>query len=325
MTATTNSNDPDASPVSPGSTAEPRHVAFVPVRKRSPQHVVIKRMLATPAPERPAVRVLDLPAGHGSVSFPLAFAGFDVTAGDLFPERLQAMLDALRDPQTRAAARRNLPVPDALRPVPADGDPGARLCMAAARADMEAPLPFEDGAFDVVLSVEGIEHVAASFAFLRETRRVLKPGGVLLLTTPNTLCLRSRMAYAWTGNRTLRTMIDEYLSVEAQEAGRLYHGHVFIPDYFRLRYMMVHSGFRIRRLHASRFSPTSMLLWPLMAPGVGWFTFNAARRRARRFRRCADPQRVPPGSSPPYPQIMRHVLSPALLLSNALIVEARAA
>lgn len=46
-------------------------------------------------------------------------------------------------------------------------------------------LPFADGAFDVVLSFDVFEHIPDSDAHLREVRRVLRPGGVYLLQTPN--------------------------------------------------------------------------------------------------------------------------------------------
>ena len=44
-------------------------------------------------------------------------------------------------------------------------------------------LPFPDGTFDLVLSHAVIEHVADAPAYLREARRVLKPGGVCYLET----------------------------------------------------------------------------------------------------------------------------------------------
>ena|SRR5437763_10581724 len=50
---------------------------------------------------------------------------------------------------------------------------------------VEAPLPFEDGAFDLVWASEVIEHVADTARWLSEVRRVLAPGGRLLLTTPS--------------------------------------------------------------------------------------------------------------------------------------------
>jgi ubiquinone/menaquinone biosynthesis C-methylase UbiE len=47
-----------------------------------------------------------------------------------------------------------------------------------------APLPMEDNSFDLVWSSEVIEHVADTARWLSEVRRVLAPGGRLLLTTP---------------------------------------------------------------------------------------------------------------------------------------------
>jgi len=45
-------------------------------------------------------------------------------------------------------------------------------------------LPFADGSFDAVLALDVIEHVADDVALLQEARRVLRPGGVLLVTVP---------------------------------------------------------------------------------------------------------------------------------------------
>lgn len=49
----------------------------------------------------------------------------------------------------------------------------------------DGPLPFEVGAFDLVWASEVIEHVADTARWLSEVRRVLSPGGRLLLTTPS--------------------------------------------------------------------------------------------------------------------------------------------
>jgi SAM-dependent methyltransferase len=48
----------------------------------------------------------------------------------------------------------------------------------------DAPFPFDDGAFELVLCAETIEHVRDVQLFLSEVRRVLRPGGALALTTP---------------------------------------------------------------------------------------------------------------------------------------------
>jgi SAM-dependent methyltransferase len=45
-------------------------------------------------------------------------------------------------------------------------------------------LPFEDGAFDLVLCAETLEHIRDVQLLLSEIRRVLRAGGELALTTP---------------------------------------------------------------------------------------------------------------------------------------------
>lgn len=58
--------------------------------------------------------------------------------------------------------------------------PGARLV----QLELDEPLPFADGAFDLALCAETIEHVRDLQLFLSELRRVLEPGGLLAVTTP---------------------------------------------------------------------------------------------------------------------------------------------
>lgn len=46
-------------------------------------------------------------------------------------------------------------------------------------------LPFGDGSFDAVVSFETIEHVSDGSAWIRESARVLKEGGLFIVSTPN--------------------------------------------------------------------------------------------------------------------------------------------
>jgi SAM-dependent methyltransferase len=62
------------------------------------------------------------------------------------------------------------------------------------RVPIDGPLPFEDTSFDVVWATEVIEHVADTGRWLSEVRRVLKPAGLLLLTTPSHGTLRVALA-----------------------------------------------------------------------------------------------------------------------------------
>lgn len=77
--------------------------------------------------------------------------------------------------------------------VGADIDPAA---IKRARDEFGAPeidflemdavnLKFPDNSFEVVVSFETLEHLNNQAQFIRELRRVLKPGGVLIISTPN--------------------------------------------------------------------------------------------------------------------------------------------
>lgn len=52
-------------------------------------------------------------------------------------------------------------------------------------SDLNEGLPFPDGAFDLVHSNQVIEHLWATDTLLRETHRVLKPGGIAIISTNN--------------------------------------------------------------------------------------------------------------------------------------------
>lgn len=57
----------------------------------------------------------------------------------------------------------------------------------------ELPLPLAAGCADVVAAVETIEHLENPRAFMRELVRLAKPGGTVVVTTPNQLSLLSKM------------------------------------------------------------------------------------------------------------------------------------
>lgn len=71
---------------------------------------------------------------------------------------------------------------DAAKVAAGRGLPGYHVCLADG-----VRLPFRTGAMDAVTSFETLEHVDADSAFLRELHRVLRPGGILILSTPNAL------------------------------------------------------------------------------------------------------------------------------------------
>ncbi|MBI4502344.1 MAG: class I SAM-dependent methyltransferase [Gemmatimonadetes bacterium] len=81
-------------------------------------------------------------------------------------------------------------------------------------------LPIADRSCDVVVALHVVEHLAEPDAFLRDARRVLAPGGMIMLATPNPAGVGARkMGHRWKGIRedhiALRPPATWRASVEA--------------------------------------------------------------------------------------------------------------
>lgn len=283
-----------------------------------------------PRVKRAVLRVVDVPSGNGVLSVPLAAAGFSVTPIDLFPETLARSVAKHGQFGVVESFRQitRVTMPAFLRRAlfgSAEADPEYPRSITALGGDMEGALPVESKGADIVVCIEGIEHVMDRHKTLHEFRRLLRPGGRLLISTPNLLSLRARLAYACTGQRAFHSYIDEFTSVwgRSPDGTRTYHGHAFLISYFQLRYSLHHCGFKVKRVLPSNWSPTSMLLLPLVP--VVWLSTLLAQRPARaRLERMRAAGSAPANAQPPYSEMMRHLLSPSMLLNATLILEAEA-
>jgi SAM-dependent methyltransferase len=113
------------------------------------------------------MRVLDVACGEGYGSALLARHASRVVGADISP-------DAIGHARARYADVPNVEF---------------------AAADCAA-LPFADASFDAVVSFETIEHIRAQEDFLDEVRRVLRPGGLFVLSSPNKLEYSDRRGFA---------------------------------------------------------------------------------------------------------------------------------
>lgn len=68
------------------------------------------------------------------------------------------------------------------------------------QGDLNNPLPSPDVSFDVIVSSEVIEHLENPRAMYRDLFRLLKPGGLLIVTTPNQESIRSLSALLLAGH-----------------------------------------------------------------------------------------------------------------------------
>lgn len=151
-----------------------------------------------------------------------------------------------------------------------DRDAAARLGSSFVEANLDAPLPWRDETFDAVFSTEGIEHLENQFAFLRELHRVLKPGGALVLTTPNITALRSRMRFFASGffGRDSRPM---------NESSRHPLHHIGLLTFSELRYALHTSGFQVAAISHTHIKPVSYL-YAVFVPWMWVYTAIAFRK-----------------------------------------------
>lgn len=68
------------------------------------------------------------------------------------------------------------------------------------KTDLNERWPYPDNRFDALVSTEVIEHCENPWHFMREVKRVLKPDGIALVTTPNNESDRAKKAFQRTGS-----------------------------------------------------------------------------------------------------------------------------
>lgn len=188
--------------------------------------------------------ILDAPCGAGLLAEALRQAGYEALGADIEP----------------AAA--------------------SRLGSAFRCVDLNGPLPFADASFDLVFSIEGIEHLEGRYACLRELHRVLKPGGTLVLTTPNIVSVRSRVRFFGSGfyHRDARPL---------REAARHPLHHIALATYADLRYGLHTSGFRIATLGCTHTRWISYA-YAWLVPWMWLYTAMAFRKERDPEQRAAN-------------------------------------
>ena len=115
------------------------------------------------------------------------------------------------------------------RPLPVAGARGLDVCQGAGD-----DLPFPDDTFDLVALLDTVEHIPDEFGVFQECRRVLKPGGKLMVTVPAFMWL-------WSYNDEINAHQRRYTAPE-------------------LRQKLEISGFRVRRATYNNF-----FLFPVVA------------------------------------------------------------
>ena len=108
-------------------------------------------------------------------------------------------------------------------------------------------IPYPDGSFDTVIAGDVIEHVVNPLALLCESNRVLKPGGTLIVSTPNPY-------YYW------EYMQNLLVKVPAMQARQ--EGHFTSFTRINMRNILTRTGFKLEK-ELGNFFTFIVLKWTL--------------------------------------------------------------
>jgi ubiquinone/menaquinone biosynthesis C-methylase UbiE len=213
-------------------------------------------------------RLLEIPAGEGALAWQLSKLGYEVTAGDIDPKFFK--------------------VPP----------------ISCITVDLNKRFPIGNEEYDFISCIEGIEHLQDQFQFIRECYRVLKPGGRLILSTPNILNLGSRLKFLLCGFYSLVPRpINEFSLIPVFD-------HINPVTYYQLRYMLHTQGFEITYVDTDFYRRSARGLF-FLKPLVQLYSIRTMRSES-------DPQQRAINR-----EIRRILSSSTILFGRTLILVAR--
>jgi len=222
----------------------------------------------------PGRQVLDAPAGYGALTKKLLDKGKNVVAADIDIQKLMVIKNE------------NLE---------------------SVKLDFNDPiLSLDDDSFDIAISIEGIEHLQCQWNWVRSLYKALKPGGHLIITTPNILNFNSRMRYFMEGRyeHFKRPLVNG-----KSWSKDLENYHIAPISFFELQFMLESSGFDILDVHTNRLASKNMIsitLRPLFRLIYFYKNWRDVRRNRGDHRR-----------------LYKTILSDALFFGECLAVLAR--
>jgi len=175
--------------------------------------------------DKPRGAILDIPTGFGALARKLSEMNFAVSCCDIDTDQFSAQ--------------------------------GLKI----ERGDLNGEIPYSDHEFDYVCFLEAIEHTENPYNAVREIARVLKPGGTLIMSTPNYLNIERRLKFLVTGFFT--KPVPQHMFKERFH-GQTYEMHLSPIGYTLIRFMLECAGFHIIEMTYDKKKPKQLLLKPLV-------------------------------------------------------------
>lgn len=134
------------------------------------------------------------------------------------------------------------------------------------QCDLDDGLPFDDASFDLVYAAELIEHLFDPDLLLEECHRVLRPGGRLLVTTPNLQAWYNRALFPLGIKPIFYEMSTRSATAGAGPLGRFMKGeipvgHVHLLNRAGLVDMLESEGFTVRTVTGAGFEGLPRVVW----------------------------------------------------------------
>ncbi len=194
--------------------------------------------------------ILDCPAGEGALAQRLLSEGFDVRCCDLYSELFR--LDGVE----------------------------------IKRGDLSGILPYPAQAFDYITSLDGLEHIDSPPQAFREYKRLLRPGGHLIISVPNIMNIEERIKWLLFG------YTSHFKPLSEQSKAKIHYDcagmdeiavHANPIAYNELRYYLEKNGFTIQGVYRDRKKANQWLYWPIVALIRVLAKLTPAKRRADRW------------------------------------------
>ncbi len=137
------------------------------------------------------------------------------------------------------------------------------------QCNLDSTLPLQDSSVDFVIASHVIEHVSDTDLFVREAHRVLRPGGIFVVATPN-LSAWPNVLFLLFGQQPPSTSVSDVAPLglwgylwgmgeckmgEVGHGGSNKHRRVFVRG--TLTGLLRYYGFAIERIAMSEFPPFS--------------------------------------------------------------------
>lgn len=157
--------------------------------------------------------------------------------------------------------------------------------LAIVRCDVNKPLPFRDGSFNVITALDLIEHIVETSTFVKELFRVSTLGGYVVLDTPNLASWHNIFALVLGiqpfSGPNITTMLDAGLAVvramhrrdhEFNEEGEIVDDeepelrrHIVVLAYRSALQLLRHEGFKIEQALGFGYIPFPPLVARVLA------------------------------------------------------------